>query len=122
MTHPIMRFKDDFGRYGIAFQLEGYADGVYGPLRDMPIRNISGVLSVFQRFPKCNSWLVGTSGFLIAMYAVHVERDLNGEGLRCGDQTNYSALFDFLAGQNPLFRIAQGYVPPLTLPPQPHTS
>lgn len=128
MTHPIMRFKDSWNRPGIAFHLEGYAERQV-EYRDhtMQIRDISGAMTVFKRFTNSNDWRVGVSRMLDdtmfkALNDRHNETDHVGDpvhycptcprGLYQADAMNYLTLSNFLEGHNPLFRIAQGYIPP----------
>jgi hypothetical protein len=136
MTHPIMRFKDQFGRPGIAFHVEGHADGqveIFDQQRQ--IRDLSGVLATFKRYTNGDSWKVGMGGILNStMSRLHNDRHNDAghvgpqimacpncpSGMQSGDNVSYNTLSDLLAGRDPLFRIAQGYVPPqnLLLPAQ----
>ena len=136
MTHPVMRFTDRFNRPGIAFHVEGHADGNFGYHRvPREIRDISGVLAVFKRYPDRNSWRIGMGGDLNeAMFLLHIVRHhQNGHvglqtmecptcpsGLRSGDAISYPTLYNLLTGNDPLFRIAQGYVPPENPEPMHH--
>lgn len=123
MTHPIMRFKDRLDRPGIAFHVEGYADGqveIFDQQRQ--IRELSGVLAIFKRLPNGDLWKVGMSGILNSAMP-YLRRDRQNDaslnrrsGMQSGDDVSYNTLFDLLAGRDPLFRIAQGYIPPQNLP------
>jgi hypothetical protein len=137
MTHPVMRFKDLRGRSGIAFHVEGYANGQI-ELFDQPIQihTLSGVLAVFKRSANENNWRVGIGGRLNgSMIRAHNQHHDNTghvgpriqacpncpSGMQSADAMSYNTLFKLLAGQDPLFRIAQGYVAPQNpvLPPEP---
>jgi len=128
MGQSVMRFKE-WGRPGVAFHVEGYAEGqttIYGS--PVPIRDLVGVVAVFKRYKNSNEWIVRMSPNLCSMSLVHGEKHrasgshvgdefescLNCPSvMRFGDDINckYRALSNFLTGQDPLFRIAQGYTP-----------
>ncbi len=128
MTHPIMRFKDQDDRPGIAFHIEGYADGSIQYLGvAIPIQNISGVLAVFKRYNDENVWKIGMGGLLSGtMGRLHNDRHKENDhigsifekcptcpsGFQSGDDANYLSLYNLLTGKDPLFRIAQGHVSP----------
>lgn len=129
MEFPIMRFADRFGRPGIAFHLEGHAETqveISGQQRQ--IRDLSGVFVVFKLFTEGGPWRVGMKEPLNStMFFLHNDRHKKEghtglptedcpncpSGMRLRDDISYPVLYDLLAGQDPIFRIAQGENPAL---------
>lgn len=71
MTSPLMRFTDKCRRVGLAFKLRGNADGnitlsVGGQEQEYSIREISTVLTVFQRYPNHTHWVSGSSAAFVS--------------------------------------------------------
>ena len=127
MTHPIMGFKymgfnERVGRPGIAFHIEGHSEKqsslVLYRRGDKRINEIAGVLAVFQRhLDHINPWVVGMGGDLsYAMRLDHEKTGVHSQGMTSSYPVSLQTLSDLLKGSGPLYRIAQGYVPPAQPP------
>lgn len=136
VNSPLMRFEDKYRRVGLAVKLRGKADGniswnFYKGEGDQeyPIRQMTSVLAVFQRYTDGNSWVPGVSGEPIyKIYnEVHRPHHQNFPGSTCpscspfliGDVIGFSV--DVIAETDAAMKIDGEIeqVVPALLPPMP---
>jgi hypothetical protein len=114
MTHPVMRFKDCQKRVGVALQLKGKSDEVLQTgMGNYPIRDLRGVLVLFQRYRGKSTWSLSCSNLITMAY--NKKHDENGhEGpsiMACpncpfvGVKVNDAVLSKLLRNEDPLFEL-----------------
>ncbi len=94
MSAPIMRFRDTWGRPGIAFAIRGKEDSkrssVLSDKYILQVSKMEGVLTLHKRYPessKVNGWVVGGGSFIAAVYQ---ERQWDEAAKRGGKGISYN--------------------------------